>query len=115
MFNEKVPKTGYDLIDLIDTTIERPVFPSTAMGMGQLGTEDARLRVAFSQGARAMADTLRDWKAQEIEDKLRGDNPDVSDADVAMAQAPSKYPDIYNPEGELHKPLSPGGVAVVVD
>ena len=107
---DKLPRTAYALIELLDEITFRPEMPTSKRMAGDCRADlDATL---FDAGARALVDTLVAEMQEELrdaeeraEERLPGDGPGtvprVSD------EPKSVYPQVFGPDGEVRQTLPP--------
>jgi hypothetical protein len=93
MDEEKLPRTAYDLIDLLDEITEAPRLPADAHGWAVLDAERLR-RLAFLAGARALVDELVRTKREEVE---------KAEADESLTDGPAqRFARVLGPGRDVH-------------
>ena len=90
----EIPRLSYDLIDLLDRSVDKPGLPDSGRGFGNLSESVVRA-IAFDAGFRACVDMLLDMRASDEEEAdaaLSPPEPDERDPFLA----------VYGPDGQPH-------------
>ena len=88
---DKLPKSAYGLIELLDDTVQRPAFPSHIQGWSALDPDRLRA-LAFTAGARALVDQLVQQMKEEQESR----------ADSLSDGPPSRYARVLGEGRDVH-------------
>ncbi|MGH2619831.1 MAG: hypothetical protein ACRDHG_04585 [Anaerolineales bacterium] len=90
---EKLPRTSYALIEWLDETVARPDWPPHADGWANL-TEGKLRALAFTAGARALADMLVA--------EMRAENGEEQDAEGPVDGPPVRYARLLGEGRDVH-------------
>lgn len=99
--DDRLPRTAYDLIELLDATVERMEQPSTRQGWERLDEATVRGR-AFTAGARALVDQL----VAQMKEEVEGD-----DAQGLSDGPPQRFARVLGEGADVHSvQLDPDGL-----